>query len=143
MKILKLFTKFSMVGASGVLVNMAVFSSCLYFGIHYMASAVISFLVAVSWNFCLNSFWTFRGHAPNRSNKIKYISFFVISSINFLVNLVILKIMVDSFGVDKIFSQFISIGIASGFNFAGNYLITYKEKNIISKLKDKTFGGSK
>ena len=56
--------KFCAVGATGYVVNLAVFT-LLYevFAVHYMAAAVFSFCVAVTNNYLWNRLWTFRGAA--------------------------------------------------------------------------------
>ena len=78
-----LLTRFSVVGATGVLVNLLVFGLALQSGIdpHRIVSPIIgtafnvrwyhmfstfAFLIANLWNFQLNRDWTFRsaGHAP-------------------------------------------------------------------------------
>ena len=54
--------KFCVVGASGYLVNLAVYATLLkWAGVHYLPAAVGSFLVAVASNYTWNRLWTFRG----------------------------------------------------------------------------------
>jgi putative flippase GtrA len=79
----RLLTRFCVVGASGVLVNLIVFSRALKSGIDphgivlpivgtefnvrwYHGFSTIAFVVANLWNFQLNRAWAFRsaGHAP-------------------------------------------------------------------------------
>ena len=59
--------KFCLVGASGYLVNLAVYVALLHgAGLHYLSAAACSFLVAVTNNYSWNRLWTFRaqrGHA--------------------------------------------------------------------------------
>src|SRR5437016_13978413 len=53
--------KFSIVGASGYVVNLAVYVALLRgAGLHYVAAAVCSFAVAVANNYTWNRRWTFR-----------------------------------------------------------------------------------
>ncbi|ACL70629.1 GtrA family protein [Halothermothrix orenii] len=127
-KIIELFIKFSLVGLSGVVVNMAVYSSLLYFDVYYLVAAVISFIVAVTNNFYWNFIWTFKGRAAHKTVARKYIDFFVISLINFGVNLISLRILVEAFSLHKVLAQLVAIGIASLLNFLGNLLITFKDK---------------
>ena len=58
--------KFSVVGASGYVVNLVVYTALLKgAGFHYAAAATCSFLVAVTNNYTWNRLWTFhaqRGH---------------------------------------------------------------------------------
>src|SRR5438045_9482379 len=54
--------KFCTVGASGYVVNLAVYTALLrWAGLHYLAAAVGSFCVAVTNNYLVNRHWTFRG----------------------------------------------------------------------------------
>ena len=53
--------KFCVVGASGYVVNLAVFALLVSWGHHYTVAAACSFLVAVTNNYTWNRLWTFRG----------------------------------------------------------------------------------
>src|ERR671935_2407307 len=54
--------KFSTVGASGYVVNLVVYWALLrHAGVHYLAAATCSFIVAVTNNYTWNRLWTFRG----------------------------------------------------------------------------------
>lgn len=153
MRRVKLFAKFMIVGASGVIVNLVVYTLLLtVFKLHHITAATISFLFAVTNNFYWNFIWTFQGRAEHKSIRRKYIQFFIVSFINFLVNLAILELIVRNFifvtnslsylninlqtfnllvtkyNLDKIIAQFFAIGIASTLNFIGNYKITFRNK---------------
>src|SRR4029079_18734319 len=51
--------RFCVVGASGYVINLAVYAALLAPGVHYPAAAAGSFLVAASSNYALNRQWTF------------------------------------------------------------------------------------
>src|SRR6187397_1881232 len=53
------FLRFCVVGASGYAVNLAVYAALLATGLHYLAAAAISFLVAGGSNYVWNRTWTF------------------------------------------------------------------------------------
>jgi dolichol-phosphate mannosyltransferase len=91
-----------------------------------MAAATISFLVAVTNNFYWNFIWTFKGKAPEKSIRRKYVCFFLISILNFGINLIALNYLVDVYMLNKILAQVLAIGVASVFNFLLNYLITFR-----------------
>jgi len=126
--ILKLLIKFLIVGASGVVVNLIIYSVLIYFNINYILAASLAFIFAVTNNFFWNFIWTFKGEAVHKSVKRKYFEFFAISLFNFFINISLLRIMVEAFYVDKILAQIIAIAITSLLNFTGNYLFTFKNK---------------
>lgn len=147
MEIIKTFIKFGLVGASGVIVNMTIYTTLIALDINYMVAATVAFLFAVTSNFYLNFIWTFKGKGKDKSIKKKYIHFFLISLLNFLINLFILRLTVgfltesqwvygiiedhvdmDPNKVIKVIAQIIGIGIATFFNFFGNYFITFRGK---------------
>src|SRR5438105_134963 len=52
--------RFGAVGATGYVVNLAVFAACVHgLGIDYRVSAVVAWVVAVTNNFWWNRHWTF------------------------------------------------------------------------------------
>src|SRR5437588_8946700 len=52
--------RFGAVGASGYVVNLAVFAACVHLiGVDYRVSAVLAWIVSVTNNFWWNRHWTF------------------------------------------------------------------------------------
>src|ERR687883_477229 len=81
--------KFCTVGASGYAVNLAVYTALLrWAGLHYLAAAACSFVVAVTNNYTWNRVWTFRGERGH----IAYqgLRFLVVSVVSLGANLLIL-----------------------------------------------------
>jgi putative flippase GtrA len=117
--------QFGLVGASGYVVNLAVFAVLNGpLNIHYIASAVLAFCVAVSNNFWWNRHWTFdakHGHAGFQAAR-----FFTVSVLALGVNLIALKLLVGS-GMSELPAQAISVAIAMPFNFIGNKLWTFDD----------------
>lgn len=115
--------KFGLVGASGYVINLAVFS-LLWEGLslHHLLAAVGAFCVAVLSNFYWNRHWTFRassGHAGFQAAR-----FFTVSFVALLVNLVVLEGLVGA-GVGELTSQALAVATAMPFNFIGNKLWTF------------------
>ena len=74
--------RFAAVGASGYVVNLAVFAVCVHLlGIDYRVSAVIAFLVSVINNFWLNRHWTFEATAGHP--MLQAVRFFAVSLVAF------------------------------------------------------------
>jgi len=116
--------KFGVVGASGYLVNLAVYALLLReAGLHYVAAATGSFLVAASWNYSWNRSWTFR--AQRGSFGIQGMRFFIVSATVYGANIGLLAALVSS-GVGKIVAQAIAIILVTPLNFLGNKLWSFR-----------------
>lgn len=115
--------KFGLVGVSGYIVNLAVFTALLEgLGLHHLLAAIGAFGVAVSSNFCWNRHWTFRasgGHAGFQAAR-----FFTVSIAALVVNLAVLEALIEV-GFGEIPSQAIAVAVAMPFNFVGNKLWTF------------------
>jgi putative flippase GtrA len=115
--------KFCVVGATGYVVNLAVYTILLRgFGVHYIPAAICSFLVAVTNNYTWNRHWTFRaqrGHYGYQGMR-----FLVVSTLALLANLAVLQLYVDA-GVDKVLAQAIAIVVVTPVNFIGNKLWSF------------------
>jgi dolichol-phosphate mannosyltransferase len=122
-----MLTKFSLVGLSGVAVNMLFYLGALTAGCGYLAAAFLAFVVAVTNNFIWNALWTFRGRGAQKSTLHKYGSFLVISTVNLAINLLVLHWLIDSAGINQTVAQLLAIAVTSGLNFTLNYLVTFQD----------------
>jgi putative flippase GtrA len=116
--------KFSVVGLSGYVVNLAVYVSVLKgVGLHYLPAAVCSFVVAVTNNYLWNRLWTFRssrGHVYHQGMR-----FLVVSLAALGLNLAILRVLVG-LGTDKILAQAVAIVLVTPFSFSANKLWSFR-----------------
>ena len=116
--------KFCVVGASGYVVNLAVYTALLkWAGLHYLASAFCSFLVAVANNYWWNRHWTFRGTRGHFAYQ--GMRFAVVSAVALAANLSILRLLVG-LGVGKVLAQAIAIIAVTPLNFLGNKLWSFR-----------------
>ena len=116
--------RFCLVGASGYVVNLAVYMLLLKVGgVHYLLAATGSFLVAVTNNYTWNRLWTFRG----QRGHVAYqgMRFLVVSTIALAANLAILHLLV-TLGVGKVLAQAIAIVLVTPWNFVGNKLWSFR-----------------
>ena len=119
--------KFCTVGATGYVLNLAVFSALvLGADLHHLAAATISFLVAVTNNYTWNRLWTFRG----QRGHVAYqgIRFLVVAVRALVANLIVLETLV-SVGLGKVPSQAIAIVLVMPLNFIGNKLWSFRRKS--------------
>jgi dolichol-phosphate mannosyltransferase len=117
--------KFSVVGGSGVVVNLAVFTALVHGAhVHYLVAAVCSFLVAVTSNYTWNHVWTFRGHS-GRGVAYQGPRFLVVSLLALVANLLLLRGFV-ALGLAKVLAQAVAILLVMPVNFLGNKLWSFR-----------------
>jgi putative flippase GtrA len=116
--------KFCIVGASGYVVNLAVYTLLLRgAGLHYVLAAIGSFLVAVTNNYVWNRVWTFRhqrGHVV-----LQGLRFLVVSALALAANLLVLHLLVQA-GLGEVAAQAIAIVVVTPVNFVGNKLWSFR-----------------
>jgi dolichol-phosphate mannosyltransferase len=118
--------KFCVVGASGYVVNLAVYTLLLRgLGVHYVPAAILSFVVAVTNNYTWTRLWTFRGQ---RGHVVfQGMRFLVVSVLALGANLVVLAVLVET-GVGEVLAQAIAIVLVTPVNFVGNKLWSFRRR---------------
>ena len=118
--------KFTTVGASGYVVNLAVFSALvLWADVDHRLAAICSFVVAVTNNYVWNRLWTFHTHRGHVG--IQGMRFFVVALLALVANLVMLEVLI-ALGLGEIVAQAIAIVLVTPINFVGNKLWTFRLK---------------
>ena len=132
------FTKFAIVGGSGVIVNLAVFNATLIawhvatgrplsdLGLtaDYVANG-LGFVVSVITNYYLNRRWTFRSSSPVVTEFPKFLT---VSIVAYGVNLVIFTIAHTGFDLRGNVSQLIAIACVMPVNFLANKLWSFRSR---------------
>ena len=114
--------KFGVVGASGYVINLAVFAALLSWGAH--VAAAISFVIAAISNYWWNRHWTF---AREKSHVgVQGLRFFIVSLLAFAVNQLWLVVFIDWLDWRKVFSQAVAIVLVTPLNFLGNKLWSFR-----------------
>ncbi len=116
--------QFCVVGGVGYGVNLAVYTLLVHgAGLHYLAAAALSFVVAVTNNYVLNRWWTFRtarGRAAEQGAR-----FLVVSLVSLAANLLILRGLVAG-DLGKVSAQALAIVLVTPLNFVGNKLWAFR-----------------
>jgi dolichol-phosphate mannosyltransferase len=119
------FLRFAAVGASGYVVNLAVFALAHDVAhLHYRLAAVAGFLAAVISNFAGNRRWTFASHAGRPAHQAP--RFLVVSVAAFLFGLLVLSVLVDVAGMSAFVAQAIAIVAATPLSFVANRRWTFR-----------------
>ncbi|MFT7623858.1 MAG: dolichol-phosphate mannosyltransferase [Myxococcota bacterium] len=132
------FLRFCAVGASGVVVNLGIFTVAMAMLLpgwiesddsRFLAANGVGFLVSVLTNFLLNDFWTWgdrekRGHAHFWSRLGR---FYTVSSVAGVVQLGVAFAVRAYLGVWDQLAVLVGIGVATVINFVANNIWTFKE----------------
>ena len=121
------FMKYSLVGVSGVFVNLGLY---LFLTRYYEISEVIAPLIAIESamisNFILNNFWTFGKRITQSRIRVKFIKFHLVSGLSALINYSVFLILFLVFGLFDILANLIGIGLAAIVNYLINSNWTWK-----------------
>jgi dolichol-phosphate mannosyltransferase len=117
-------SKFCVVGASGYLLNLAVFTLLVAVAdVPYLLAAIVAFLIAVTNNYAWNRSWTFRrqrGHLAFQGLR-----FLTVSTLALGANLGLLALYIH-LGVPKVAAQAIAILTVTPFSFLANKLWSFR-----------------
>jgi dolichol-phosphate mannosyltransferase len=114
--------KFGVVGASGYVINLAVYTALLGIGAH--KAAIVSFAVSAASNYWWNRHWTFahqKGHFAYQGMR-----FFAVALAALGVNQLWLLVFLDWLGWGKVVSQAVAIVLVTPLNFIGNKLWSFR-----------------
>ena len=120
------FVRFCAVGASGYVVNLAVYAALLAAGLHYLAAAAIAFIVAAGSNYVWNRTWTFgTTDAPVLGQGARAL---VVSALSLGANQLFLFVLVDA-GAGHLAGQAVAFVLATPFSFVANKLWAFADRD--------------
>jgi putative flippase GtrA len=114
--------KFGVVGASGFVINIAIYQALLGIGPH--TAAGISFVVSAASNYWFNRHWTFVGQKGHFA--MQGMRFYTVSLVAFGVNQLWLFVFLDWIGWGKLVSEVVAIILVTPLNFLGNKLWSFR-----------------
>jgi len=79
LRALRTFLRFALVGASGTIVNLGVFSAALHADLNKYVASPLAIEVSIIWNFLLNNYWTFKDRRTRDRTRIKGLKFNLVS----------------------------------------------------------------
>lgn len=128
--------KFATVGACGTVVKLGLLYLLVEYGnVHYLGANALTFLVAVTHNYILNSLWTFRGR---EANPVGYFKYMVTSLFSLGINSSIVFVLTGPAGVWYMASAFIAIvaGFLINFTISGRWVWARpRERKLLSPPK--------
>ena len=119
------FIKFGLVGLLNTLINWILFILLNSFGVYYIISNVIAYSISTLNSYLWNSKWVFKYNEDNvKETSFKFI---VLNIIGLTLNTIILYLLVDIVGLNKLISLVITTGIVMILNYFINKLWVFKK----------------
>lgn len=122
----RIFWKYLLISVVATLVDVWLLYCLTEFGkLNYMVSATISFCSGVIVAYAGQKLFTFK----DESKKItrQFTVFAMVSVIGLLINLAVLKVCVDVFGLYYLLGKLIAIGFGFVWNYSVNKRVTFKD----------------
>jgi dolichol-phosphate mannosyltransferase len=124
--VIRKFVKFSIVGLVGVVVNTAaLFVGHDQLDLPLWIASPIAVEIAILNNFVWNNYWTFRTQGFQWSRAAK---FNLVSLGGLVITTVVLNVLVEYAGMFYLIANLIAIGVAMSWNFAINFLWTWRQR---------------
>lgn len=121
------FFKYTIVGASAAVINLAVFALCeKVLGIYYLLSSFIAFVLATYWNFIMARKFVFVSQYDSKLKESLFI--YLVSAVGVCIDMGVMYVGVDIWELDSILSKILAIGVAFIFNFSLRNFVIYKER---------------
>jgi putative flippase GtrA len=118
--------RFGVVGCSGYVVNLVTFWICLHaLSLDYKIALPIAYLAGTINNFIWNSRWTF-GHKKEAHPVEQAIKFFIVSTVAFTVDYVLVVAFVHWTSLDKVLIQAFANILVIPVNFLGQKLWSFR-----------------
>jgi dolichol-phosphate mannosyltransferase len=117
--------RFSIVGASGYAVNLAVFYvAAEKLGIEYHVALAGAWVIAAVNNFVWNRRWTFK--AREGQVHVQAIRFLLVSLVALGINELVATALIDGAGLSKVMGQVVALAASTPLNFLGNKLWSFR-----------------
>ena len=115
--------RYCVVGGSGYLINLGVFLLADR-SMPYTLAFTVAFICAATSNFLWNRLWTFRVEHGRPHHQ--YARFLGVSAAALVLDLIVLRVLVEWAGAQKPLAAAIAILVALPVSFLGNKLWTFK-----------------
>ena len=120
------FIKFGLVGVLNTLINWIIFAVLNFVGVYYIIANVIAYVIATINSYIWNSRWVFK--YKGEDNKETTTKFILLNLAGLALNTMILYLLVDLIGLNKLIALVITTVIVMVINYIVNKIWVFKEK---------------
>ena len=125
MILINVLLKFSLIGIIGVVINFLItFLLKEYLKVNKYLSNSFGYLIAISFNFLANKFFTFK--SDNSEIYSEVIKFIIVTSIGILINHIIVYLLTEKKNMNFYFSKIAAVIVVFIWNFTLHSIFTFK-----------------
>ncbi len=125
MILINVLLKFSLIGIIGVVINFLItFLLKEYLKVNKYVSNSFGYLIAISFNFLANKFFTFK--SDNSKIYDEVIKFIIVTSIGILINHIIVYLLTEKKNMNFYFSKIAAVIVVFIWNFTLHSIFTFK-----------------
>lgn len=125
MILINVLLKFSLIGIIGVVINFLItFLLKEYLKVNKYVSNSFGYLIAISFNFLANKFFTFKSDNSEIYNEV--IKFIIVTSIGILINHIVVYLLTEKKNMNFYFSKIAAVIVVFIWNFTLHSILTFK-----------------
>ena len=125
MILINVLLKFSLIGIIGVVINfLTTFLLKEYLKVNKYVSNSFGYLIAISFNFLANKFFTFKSDNSEIYNEV--IKFIIVTSIGILINHIVVYLLTEKKNMNFYFSKIAAVIVVFIWNFTLHSIFTFK-----------------
>ena len=125
MILINVLLKFSLIGIIGVVINFLItFLLKEYLKVNKYVSNSFGYLIAISFNFLANKFFTFKSDNSKIYDEI--FKFIIVTSIGILINHIIVYLLTEKKNMNFYFSKIAAVMVVFIWNFTLHSIFTFK-----------------
>jgi dolichol-phosphate mannosyltransferase len=116
---------FLVVGATGLVVNIAIMAALVWAGLNYVPASIVATEVSIVWNFVLYECFVFRDRRGSTTLRRAAQCLFY-NNLEFLLRLPLLMLLVALCGMGEVWAQFLTVVLAFFARFAFTSRVVYR-----------------
>ena len=125
MILINVLLKFSLIGIIGVVINFLITSLLKeYLKVNKYLSNSFGYLIAISFNFLANKFFTFKSDSSEIYDEV--FKFIIVTSIGILINHIVVYLLTEKKNMNFYFSKIAAVIVVFIWNFTLHSIFTFK-----------------
>ena len=126
--------RFVFVGVINTIVGYGSYALFVYLGVYYLLANVLSYIVGTTNSYLWNKFFTFKSKKKSMTEVLRFVLVYVVS---LLVNMELLRILVDSLHINKIIAGLPTLFVTTLISYFGHKFFSFRSVGKNEKIEGK------